>query len=294
MQTEEAAQARDLRAWIRDQVLVGQRAPAIPGQGREVGLDRMISDGFTIIRSIQSGAWPAASVNLEFAAVWGSRGRIADQVLRVSDGVPVARISSLLEPAGGVEGAPVRLAENARKSFIGCYVLGMGFVLVPDEAQDWIVVRGKSPGGFQAGFRAEHPDDPGQVYQLEVDPVDHPQLATAAELIGTLIYHALGYFVEDVYLVRVDPARITIADTATIRDASGERRFNPRWYDLMLELEKLTGNGVSLNTSLNRRGEPMICSPTDALNMFYGSDLQYLIMEDILVVKDGKDWYDSI
>lgn len=34
----------------------------------------------------------------------------------------------------------------------------------------------------------------------------------------------------------------------------------------------------------------MICSPTDALNMFYGSDLQYLIMEDILVLAAGKDW----
>jgi carbamoyltransferase len=29
----------------------------------------------------------------------------------------------------------------------------------------------------------------------------------------------------------------------------------------------------------------MICSPTDALNMFYGSDLEYLVMEDILVTK---------
>ena len=29
----------------------------------------------------------------------------------------------------------------------------------------------------------------------------------------------------------------------------------------------------------------MICSPTDALNMFYGSDLQYLIMQDVLVKK---------
>jgi carbamoyltransferase len=64
-----------------------------------------------------------------------------------------------------------------------------------------------------------------------------------------------------------------------------QREFNPRYYDLMLALEKLTGNGVVLNTSLNRRGEPMICSPTDALDMFFGSDLQYLIMEDILVVK---------
>jgi carbamoyltransferase len=31
----------------------------------------------------------------------------------------------------------------------------------------------------------------------------------------------------------------------------------------------------------------MICSPTDALNMFFGSDLEYLIMEDVLVVKDS-------
>ncbi|OUR88119.1 carbamoyltransferase [Cycloclasticus sp. 44_32_T64] len=60
---------------------------------------------------------------------------------------------------------------------------------------------------------------------------------------------------------------------------------NPRYHELLTEVEKLTGNGVVLNTSLNRRGEPMVCSPTDALNMFYGSDLEYLVMEDILVKK---------
>jgi carbamoyltransferase len=31
----------------------------------------------------------------------------------------------------------------------------------------------------------------------------------------------------------------------------------------------------------------MICSPTDALNMFFGSDLEYLVMEDVLVVKNN-------
>ncbi|MDR2260881.1 MAG: carbamoyltransferase [Azoarcus sp.] len=65
------------------------------------------------------------------------------------------------------------------------------------------------------------------------------------------------------------------------------REFNPRYYDLMAELEKLTGNGVVLNTSLNRRGEPMICSPADALDMFFGSDLQYLAMQDVMVRKAG-------
>jgi len=79
-----------------------------------------------------------------------------------------------------------------------------------------------------------------------------------------------------------------VHEDGTARAQVLKREYNPRYYDLMVELEKLTGNGVVLNTSLNRRGEPMICSPTDALNMFFGSDLQYLVMEDVLVVKDGS------
>ena len=76
-----------------------------------------------------------------------------------------------------------------------------------------------------------------------------------------------------------------VHEDGTSRAQVLRREFNPRYYDLMLEMEKLTGNGVVLNTSLNRRGEPMICSPTDALDMFFGSDLRYLIMEDVLVTK---------
>ena len=62
---------------------------------------------------------------------------------------------------------------------------------------------------------------------------------------------------------------------------------NKTYYDLLKELERLRGHGVCLNTSLNRRGEPMVCSPEDALNMLYGSDLQFLIMENILIRKEG-------
>ncbi len=62
-------------------------------------------------------------------------------------------------------------------------------------------------------------------------------------------------------------------------------KINARFYQLIKELEKHTGNAVVLNTSLNRRGEPMVCTPTDALNMFFDSDLQYLIMEDVLVLR---------
>ncbi|WP_024644747.1 carbamoyltransferase [Pseudomonas syringae] len=85
-----------------------------------------------------------------------------------------------------------------------------------------------------------------------------------------------------------------VHEDGTSRAQVLKREYNPRYYDMMKALENLTGNGVSLNTSLNRRGEPMICSPTDALNMFFGSDLEYLIMEDILVVKEGVEAYDTL
>lgn len=76
-----------------------------------------------------------------------------------------------------------------------------------------------------------------------------------------------------------------VHEDGTARAQVVTKETNPRYYALIEHLEKLRGNGVVLNTSLNRRGEPMICSPTDALNMFYGCDLEYLMLEDILVTK---------
>lgn len=79
-----------------------------------------------------------------------------------------------------------------------------------------------------------------------------------------------------------------VHEDGTSRAQVVDKATNPRYYALIEEMEKLTGNAVVLNTSLNRRGEPMICAPQDALNMFYGSDLQYLVMEDVLVTKADK------
>jgi carbamoyltransferase len=67
---------------------------------------------------------------------------------------------------------------------------------------------------------------------------------------------------------------------------------NPRFYQLLKHMEDKTGYGIVINTSLNRPGEALICSPQDAVEMFLGSDLNYLIMEDILVTKraEPEDW----
>ncbi|BAL22937.1 carbamoyltransferase C-terminal domain-containing protein [Azoarcus sp. KH32C] len=76
-----------------------------------------------------------------------------------------------------------------------------------------------------------------------------------------------------------------VHEDGTARAQVVRRELHPRYYALIEELEKLTGNGVVLNTSLNRRGEPIVCSPQDALDMFFGCDLRYLVMEDVLVEK---------
>jgi hypothetical protein len=114
------------------------------GDTRQVGLDQLVSQNFTITRAIQSRSWPAASANLEYSAVWGSRADINSAVPRivaeVGGDLEVKRVSTLLEPGGQVDGHPVQLLENKGIAYIGCYVLGMGFVLEPDEAAAWIEV----------------------------------------------------------------------------------------------------------------------------------------------------------
>ena len=57
-------------------------------------------------------------------------------------------------------------------------------------------------------------------------------------------------------------------------------------------LEEKTGYGIVINASLNRPGEALACSPEDAVEMFIGSELEYMIMEDILVTKrqESETW----
>lgn len=128
----------------------------------------------------------------------------------------------------------------------------------PAEAREWdtwTIVDGKGPGGYQPGFRAERPGDPGRVYQLEIDPKGFPRLATGAEFIGTLIYHALGYYVQDFYLVKVHPRNITISDKAKIRDASGERRFTRADLDNILRVAATDADGRVYFSAARYAGE---------------------------------------
>lgn len=108
------------------------------GDTREVGLDRMVNAGFTITRSIQSKPWPVSSANLEYAAVWGIKGTVPDIIAKDCDGAEVVRISTLLEPHGRVMGNPVALKENQNVSFIGCNIVGKGFIVTRNQVNEWV------------------------------------------------------------------------------------------------------------------------------------------------------------
>jgi len=60
---------------------------------------------------------------------------------------------------------------------------------------------------------------------------------------------------------------------------------NSRYARLLSEYKKLSGVGILLNTSFNLHGEPLICSPEDALSTFSRTEAKYLVLENYLVTK---------
>jgi len=101
------------------------------GDTREVGLDQLTAMGCVLPRAVPSRKWPGTA-NLEVAHVWLRKGRWDTPFLL--DEKPVSGITAFLTEPGTVGGPPHRLAANAGKSFQGSIVLGMGFVLEPEEA----------------------------------------------------------------------------------------------------------------------------------------------------------------
>ena len=105
------------------------------GDTREVGLDQMMAADWTIVRALSSRKWPGSAA-LEVSHVWMRRGSWYG--LCLLDDRAVQGITPYLTPSGAVQGKPYMLYANSGKSFQGTYVLGMGFVLEPEEAQNLI------------------------------------------------------------------------------------------------------------------------------------------------------------
>jgi carbamoyltransferase len=92
-------------------------------------------------------------------------------------------------------------------------------------------------------------------------------------------------FTFDVRPERADriPAVKHVDGTARVQTVRHDQ--NPRYYDLLRAFERKTGVPVLVNTSFNTRGEPIVCTPRDAIESFWTSPLDALAIGSFLVEK---------
>ena len=91
-----------------------------------------------------------------------------------------------------------------------------------------------------------------------------------------------------VHRVRTDRAQRIRAVThvdGTARVQTVTLAQNPRYYQTIREFGKLTGVPVLVNTSFNSRGDPIVCSPRDALESFWSTPLDALVIGQYIVEK---------
>ena len=64
---------------------------------------------------------------------------------------------------------------------------------------------------------------------------------------------------------------------------------NPRLASLLRGFQQRTGCPILVNTSFNVRGEPIVCTPEDAYRCFLGTEMDVLVLEDAILLKDDVE-----
>ena len=96
--------------------------------------------------------------------------------------------------------------------------------------------------------------------------------------------------IEKLKINRSDLPSITHVDySARIQTVHAET--NPRFYALIKEFENQTDCAVLVNTSFNVRGEPIVCTPEDSYRCFMRTEMDYLVLENVILDKhEQPEW----
>ena len=79
------------------------------------------------------------------------------------------------------------------------------------------------------------------------------------------------------------PGVTHVDGTARIQTVS--KKINPDFYDLINEFKKITKIPILINTSFNLNGEPIVCSPKDAIRTFFSCGLDILVIGKFVIEK---------
>ncbi len=84
----------------------------------------------------------------------------------------------------------------------------------------------------------------------------------------------------------VIPAVTHVDYSARVQTVNKES--NPAYYGIIKAFEKRTGCGVIINTSFNVRGEPIVCTPEDAYLCFMRTEMDILVLENMILYKENQ------
>ncbi|GMT98099.1 N-6 DNA methylase [Corallococcus caeni] len=114
------------------------------GDTRATGLKYLVDQGGHLYDAVRSMKWPVSGANVSVSVVHLAKGHVSGLTLEPRlDGVPVKHLNSRLR--GKPERAdPVVLVANTGKSFQGSIVLGMGFVLSPEQRAELVAKSSKN------------------------------------------------------------------------------------------------------------------------------------------------------
>jgi len=96
--------------------------------------------------------------------------------------------------------------------------------------------------------------------------------------------------IEKLKVARSDLPAVTHVDYSA-RIQTVHKETNSRYHELIKQFYEKTSTAVIVNTSFNVRGEPIVCTPEDAYRCFMRTEMDYLVLENILLKKgDQPEW----
>lgn len=147
---------------------------------------------------------------------------------------------------------------------------------------------------FRESFRPFAPavlrEDVADWFELDTDS---PYMLLVADLLKrrrrvmTAEENAL-FGIEKLNVPRSEIPAVTHVDYSA-RVQTVHQETNPRFHALLAHFKATTGCPVLVNTSFNVRGEPIVCTPTDAFRCFMGTELDALAVGNLYLIKSEQD-----
>jgi carbamoyltransferase len=153
---------------------------------------------------------------------------------------------------------------------------------------------------FRESFRPFAPavlrEDVSEYFELNTDS---PYMLLVAPVKKELLVQHEDYNIDEkesenminiIQQIRSTISAVTHVDNSA-RIQTVHQETNPRFYDLIKAFKKRTGSSVLVNTSFNVRGEPIVCSPLDAYKCFMRTNMDVLVLEKYILIKQDQPNY---